>query len=394
MSKYICIVLAALMVAGCFRSEVREARRERAPLREVFPPPSVETAGAATASPQAPEPGASAGDAAAAAASEGGAASPSAPASDEGPSAGAAAPAQSPALPGMESEFVEARAAVEEAQQAAAETAAEDVAAAAAAAAEDAPPAAQNLPAAGLDEVDSTVPERDIEPTQAAPATPAQTAELPPASAQVQPLPGEDADTPLRIVVSTRPAILVPLYGKPRMVGVPGTALTRIENTPAIVLKGKSGNYYVPVYDGFMKSKQLDGTWTLTKPVPKVLLTGKAVAIEAGQQDLFVARPNARTGRVPNLQEAAPRVIVSSQPTALVLVDGQPGFQRIAGTQLSRLVNSDAVMFRDASDKRLYLQVGERWYRASSTNGPWTPVPQGELPAEIATVLEGAGTAR
>jgi len=49
----------------------------------------------------------------------------------------------------------------------------------------------------------------------------------------------------------------VPLYGKPRLVNVPGTALTRIENTPAIVLKGKSGNYYVPVYDGFMQSKQL-----------------------------------------------------------------------------------------------------------------------------------------
>jgi hypothetical protein len=177
-------------------------------------------------------------------------------------------------------------------------------------------------------------------------------------------------------------------------VNVPGTALTRIENTPAIVLKGKSGNYYVPVYDGFMQSKQLDGTWTVTKPIPNVLNTGKAEAIKAGQQDLFVARPNPRTGRVPSLAEAAPRVIVSSQPTALVLVDGQPGYQRVAGTQLSRLVNSDAVMFRNMADERLYLQVGDGWYRAKSTGGPWSPISNEDLPADIGSALETSRAAR
>ncbi len=369
MSKYLCIVLAALTLAGCVRSEVRDARRERPPLREVFAPPSVEEAMAAGQA-GAPAPATVDADASA----DDGVEEPT-------PSSLSELPASTLS---MESEFAEARSAIDEEQQAAAETAAQDVAAAASASV-DAPDAAAleeggtvSDEAATVD--DATQPEassRELSPSDVSPSGPV-AAPLSPTQAQTLP----------RIVVSTRPAILVPLYGKPRMVNVPGTALTRIENTPAIVLKGKSGNYYVPVYDGFMQSKRLDGTWTVTKPVPKVLFRGKAEALKAGQQDLFAARPNPRTGRTPALEVDAPRVIVSSQPTALVLVDGQPGFQAVAGTQLSRLVNSDAVMFRNAADRQLYLQVGERWYRAAATGGPWNPVSDDGLPADIGKVLK------
>ena len=117
---------------------------------------------------------------------------------------------------------------------------------------------------------------------------------------------------------------------------------------------------------------------------------GKAEALKAGQQDLFAARPDPRTGRTPTFELGAPRVIVSSQPTALVLVDGQPGFQSVPGTELSRLVNSESVMFRHDVDGQLYLQVGERWYRAASTNGPWRSVSDAQLPAGIAVALQAA----
>lgn len=441
MSRYVCIALAALMMAGCFRGELREARRERPPLRDVFPPPSLEQAASASGADTAPT------QAEATVEDEQAAPAPARP--------GAAGVAPAPG--GFESEFTEARPAIEEVQQAAADTAAQDVAAAAAAAADsrrlDAGPGqgsaattslgagttepgipqrtapeagASELPAPELAGPELAGPELAAAEPGAEPGAPEPAAPEPseraagetagaaragtdrqaavpraPAAGQsasapapgeaseaiVQPLPDPQTRTPPRIVVSTRPAILVPLYGKPRMTSVPGTALTRIENTPAIVLKGKSGNYYIPVYGGFLQSRKLDGTWTVTNPVPKVLLTGKAAALKAGQQDLFTARPNARTGRPPALEAGAPRVIVTSQPTALVLVDGQPGYQKVAGTQLSRLVNSDAVLFHDAADASLYLQVGERWYRAASISGPWAVVPEGTLPAGIGTAL-------
>ncbi len=404
MSKLLCILLAALMLGGCVRSEVREARRERAPLREVFPPPTLEQAAPAAA--PAPEPGTG-----------------TAAASDEAPAEGDA-PSESDQAgvemrldsPTFADEFSEARPAVEEAQQAAADTAAADVAAAAAADAALAEAGEEVDEAGGLTDdlvTPEPVPEQEDEASLPAPAVEAARTDAAPAEAAppapveatapaeatepaeatgpvVQPLPGPDTRTPPRIVVSTRPAILVPLYGKPRMVKVPGTALTRIENTPGVVLKGKSGNYYIPVYDGFMHSKKLDGNWIATKPIPKVLYKGKDEALKAGQLDLFAAVPNPRTGRTPTLELGAPRVIVSSQPTALVVVDGPPGFQRVPGTELSRVVNSESVMFRDEATGQLYVQIGERWYRAPSLGGPWSGVPEGELPADISAVLQAA----
>jgi len=201
MSKYICIILAVLMVAGCSRSEVREARRERAPLREVFPPPSVDPSALRRLRRKRPSP--------------------------------ACLPAMRTRLPfqswgsepfctgarraaicrrcrassarctaRLENEFIEARAAVEEAQQAAAETAAEDVAAAAATAAE----ALRRRSTSGAEVVEDDTAaalERAAGLVDATPAARTQIGETPP-GAQIQPIPGGDVRTPLRIVVSTR----------------------------------------------------------------------------------------------------------------------------------------------------------------------------------------------
>ncbi|MCW5620049.1 MAG: hypothetical protein KIS79_02950 [Burkholderiales bacterium] len=407
MSKYLYIVLCVLVVSGCFRSEIREARRERPALREVFPPPTLEQGAPSAAAEPPASAGANAGGSAVPAATPGDNAAASAdlaaPALDEAERADEAwnetAPGDSLApLPNLEDEFTQAQPAMQEAEDAAAQTAARDIAAAAAEAARESGSSLLDEPAA------DTLPAEESAPMPAASELDEPSAALPPAStpiapasppaAEIQPLPATDAGTPPRIVFSTRPAILVPLYGAPRLVPVEGTALTRIENTPAIVLKGKSGNYYVPVYDGFMQSKQLSGTWAVTKPIPKVLYTGKEQALKAGQQDLFAARPHAGTGRVPTLAAAAPRVIVSSQPTALVLVDGQPGYQAVRGTQLSRLVNTDSVVYRNDADGHIYLLVGDRWYRAGSTSGPWTAVPTGTLPADIVAAMQAAQVAR
>ncbi|HZP87527.1 MAG TPA: hypothetical protein VFB54_11965 [Burkholderiales bacterium] len=189
-----------------------------------------------------------------------------------------------------------------------------------------------------------------------------------------------------RIIFSTRPALLLPVYGEPRLKKVDGTALMRVENSPAILLKGKSGNFYVPVYDGFMQARSLNGPWTVVKSPPKVLKTAKAHLLEAGQQDLFASRPDPRTGRTPSLATNPPRIVVSSEPTALIVVDGQPGYQKVRGTGLSRLVNTQALVLRDDADGKIYVQIGDDWYRGESTKGPWQHVPSASLPADFAKV--------
>lgn len=188
-----------------------------------------------------------------------------------------------------------------------------------------------------------------------------------------------------RIVFSTRPALLVPVYGEPRLKPIEGNALLRVENSPAIVLKGKSGNFYIPVYDGFVQSKKLSGPWTVTKSPPKVLADAKAKLIAAGQKDLFAAVPDAG-GRTPSLALGAPRIVISSEPTALIVVDGQPGYQKVRNTRLSRLVNTPARVFRDDTSGMFYVQIGDDWYGAKTTDGPWKHMPLADLPADFAKV--------
>lgn len=197
--------------------------------------------------------------------------------------------------------------------------------------------------------------------------------------------PAEGPKRAPRIVFSTRPALLVPVYGEPRLKPVEGTALQRVENSPVIVLKGKSGNFYIPVYDGFVQSKKLSGPWTVTKSPPKVLSDAKAKLIAAGQKDVFAAAPDAN-GRTPSLALGAPRMVISSDATALIVVDGQPGYQKVRNTRLSRLVNTPARVFRDDAQGGFYVQIGDDWYSAKTTDGPWKHVPATELPADFAKV--------
>jgi len=122
------------------------------------------------------------------------------------------------------------------------------------------------------------------------------------------------------------------------------------------------------------------------------LNTGKAEAIKAGQQDYsWRGRIRARTHS--QSRRGAPRVIVSSQPTALVLVDGQPGYQRVEGTQLSRW--STATRDVPQRGRRTPLLAGRGWLVSRELDRrSVSPVPEGELPAEIGPALEISRAAR
>jgi hypothetical protein len=228
--------------------------------------------------------------------------------------------------------------------------------------------------------------EREFEPlTPAKPAsegqgeTPASDAEPVAPAPEPAPAPAAAAAAP-RIIVSTQPAMLVSIQGQPAFAPVDGTKLQRVLNTPAFLLKGPSGNYYLSVYDGFMRATKLTGPWTVMPEAPRVVQEAKARALSDGEADVLAGRPDAQTGQRPTLKQTAPRIIVATQPAALVVIKGEPVYEPIEGTRLSRLVNTDARVFVHRPEDRTYVQVGERWYRAPSLKGPWETVEESGLP--------------
>ena len=69
-----------------------------------------------------------------------------------------------------------------------------------------------------------------------------------------------------------------------------------------------------------------------------------------------------------------PRVIFSTKPSMLVVIDGPPRFRDVGGTSLQKVLNSQAFILLDANKKKYYLNVMDGWLEAATLEGPWSYV--------------------
>jgi len=71
-----------------------------------------------------------------------------------------------------------------------------------------------------------------------------------------------------------------------------------------------------------------------------------------------------------NLKHEAPEIIISPQPALLVLIDGEPKFEKVEGSSLERVMNSPYFIVKDKSSK-LYLNADDKWYTTGSVTEEW-----------------------
>ncbi len=71
------------------------------------------------------------------------------------------------------------------------------------------------------------------------------------------------------------------------------------------------------------------------------------------------------------LDNAPPNVIVSTGPAILVSVDGPPAYRSVAGTDLQRVINTRALLFKDPQGTN-YLHLFDGYVEAPTLQGPWT----------------------
>ncbi|MEO6316934.1 MAG: hypothetical protein ABIU63_11730 [Chitinophagaceae bacterium] len=67
---------------------------------------------------------------------------------------------------------------------------------------------------------------------------------------------------------------------------------------------------------------------------------------------------------------AAPKVIYTTRPSMLVLIDGQPKLQRNTTYGVDAVVNSPFTIVKN-NDGRFYLYGGKQWYSAAAATGPY-----------------------
>jgi hypothetical protein len=184
------------------------------------------------------------------------------------------------------------------------------------------------------------------------------------------------ADPP-RILMSTRPAVLVVLDGPPVMAPVPGTDLAYVVNTNWDLLRA-GATYYLRHERSWLTAPALPGPWTPAATLPPSF--HRLPAGDPNWDDVRRAVP-----AEPLASAAAPTVFVSETPAELILLQGEPKLEAIPGTKLSWVTNTESDLFRSSTDQRYYYLVAGRWFRADKLDGPWSFTTT-ELPAEFSRI--------
>jgi hypothetical protein len=180
------------------------------------------------------------------------------------------------------------------------------------------------------------------------------------------------------ILISTSPAIVLLVDGKPVLAPIQGTTLQYIVNTNWDVFYDNS-DYYLLNGRVWMKAKQLQGPWAATAQLPPDM--ARLPPKQNWDDVLKAIPPTARTSTPTN-------VLFTAKPAELIVFRGNPVYTKIPGTSLTYATNTDSKVFVHQPDGLIYILISGRWFRASNLAGPWTYA-GGGLPPDFAMIPPG-----
>lgn len=189
---------------------------------------------------------------------------------------------------------------------------------------------------------------------------------------------------PPQIIFSFNPALLVLIDGKPALKPTGVAGVSRIVNTRSLILQ-QDGQYYLLVASHWLQATTLDGPWTAIKAAPAGVMQAGQAAEQANLVDTLDDPSDAlkqvfAAGKLPD-------IVVRTQPSELIMVDGDPQFEPIPGTQLAYVTNTASDVFVDqAQGNAWYVLISGRWFSAESTHGPWHYVAGKDLPDDFANI--------
>ena len=181
---------------------------------------------------------------------------------------------------------------------------------------------------------------------------------------------------PPPIFTSHVPAILVMFLGEPDFKPVTGTSLRFAVNTNWDVLHHPGeGRYFLLHGEGWLATADVrKGPWAAAGMLPKDFY-------DLPRDDNWSEARKALPGKT----IAVPKVVVSLEPSELIVLDGQPVFLPIPGTPLAAVTNTSSDLFRHEGEKVYYFLTAGRWFRAPTLEGPWTAA-TGTLPDDFAKI--------
>src|SRR5215471_13504082 len=148
----------------------------------------------------------------------------------------------------------------------------------------------------------------------------------------------EVKNDPPKIIISTRPALLVLIDVLPQLLEVPGVKLQRVINTRSIILfETDKKLYYLRVQDWWLQSKELEGPWEYAKKLPDDMKKAEEYLVSQNQ----VQNPTGE--QTPQQQQSLKAAGKKAQirvvyavfgPAELIEVNGDPKYNPIPTTGL------------------------------------------------------------
>ncbi len=172
--------------------------------------------------------------------------------------------------------------------------------------------------------------------------------------------------TPPRIVFSQQRALLVGYDGPPQLEPIEGSRLQRVVNTPyAVVFDPAASTYFLNGANLWYRAGNPLGPWR--------------VVADPGPEVAAVVPPD--TSVADQVAGQAPEVITATEPTELIVTDGEPLMAPLVGSRLLYVTNTENDVLRDAVTGTVYVLLSGRWYTAHSSAGPWSYIAADSLPA-------------
>jgi hypothetical protein len=175
---------------------------------------------------------------------------------------------------------------------------------------------------------------------------------------------GVKADPPT-IFFSTTPAILVNLDGEPIWSPIEQNDLRYAVNTNWDLFEhGPSKIFYLRHESSWLRASTLEGPWTAAGDLPESFAK---LPDDANWKEVKAALPVKKID-----PSKTPKVFVSLKPAELILVQGKPKYEKVQGTALLWVSNSESDVFRMGANGSVYYLVAGRWFAAPDFTGPWT----------------------
>jgi len=168
---------------------------------------------------------------------------------------------------------------------------------------------------------------------------------------------------PPRIILTQTPSLLVSFDGEPIWSPIKDNELKFAVNTNWDIFQHQStGLYYLRHDTGWLRATDLKGYWSNAGKLPDSF---NKLPQDDNWKDVRANLPGAAIKKLP-------KVYVTTDPTELIVINGEPEYVPVPNTGLLWISNSESDLFRMGKDGPLFYLVAGRWFQAPGLGGHWT----------------------